>query len=85
MKRAQSAALLLLAALAFWVWLSGQVESWTVWLAFPVIVLGIFGVYSLFTILKSVVMLKDYPREEQSLKEDIQRARDFYASKGIKL
>ena len=85
MKRAHSALIALLTALVVWLWLAGQVDSQWVWLALPLIPLGLFGFYSLFTSLKSVAILKDFPEEERSLKEDIQRARNFYAEKGLKL
>lgn len=85
MKRAHLLLGIFTAMLVVWLWLADRIESKTNWLAIPVLIAGVFGGYSAFTILKSVLSLKDYPEDEKSLREDIRRAQSFYAEKNIKL
>jgi uncharacterized membrane protein len=49
------------------------------------VAIGLFGIYSLYSILRNVLSLKEYPAEERILRQDIQRARDFYQEKSVKL
>ena len=60
MKRYQTVLGALAILLVIWVALkdSFSIEGW---LALPVVAVGLFGLYSLFTIMKSVLSLKDYP------------------------
>ena len=83
MKRTTFAGLLLFLMIALWCVAYPFCEELIYWLGIPVLVAGLFGVYSLLSILKSVFTLKDYPSEEQSLHYDIGRAKQFYKEKGL--
>jgi hypothetical protein len=63
MRRLHSVGVIVLTLVAVWLWLSSKIASKNLWLSLPILVVGVFGVYSLYSILKSVLGLKDYPDE----------------------
>lgn len=63
MKRTTFTGLVALLFLIGWGILYPFCEQFSYWLAIPVLTVGLFGVYSLLSILKSVFTLKDYPSE----------------------
>ena len=60
MKRYQT--VLAVLGVLFVVWIALK-DSFSIegWLALPVVCVGLFGLYSVSTIMKSVLSLKDYP------------------------
>lgn len=85
MKRVQFFTLTLTAFIILWALLYPLFDTFLYWFSLPIVALGLFGIYSLTSILKSVFTLKDYPDQEQKLHYDIGRAKQFYKEKGIQL
>ena len=63
MKRATFVSVILLILLSVWGITYPFCDNKLYWLGIPVGVVGLFGIYSLGSILKSVYTLKDYPSE----------------------
>lgn len=83
MRRLHFTIALVAALVIVWILLRPVVESDKVWYSLPFVVVGLFGLYSLLSILKSVFSLKDFPEESLKLKEDVERAKNFYRTKKL--
>lgn len=83
MRRLHFAITLATVLVVAWLLVRPAIECDTLWYSLPFVVVGLFGVYSLASIFKSVFSLKDYPEESAKLKEDIERARNFYRAKKL--
>ena len=77
MKRGHKLTLTALFGLSLWLYVYSHIHLVT-WLAIPVAILAVVGVYACTSIALSISRIKDCPQERTSLEQDITRARSFY-------
>ncbi|KAJ4453158.1 hypothetical protein PAPYR_12453 [Paratrimastix pyriformis] len=51
---------------------------------FPIILGFLFGCYSGFSVIYNMIIFRTCPQKAEDLKKDVQEAKDFYASRGVR-